>query len=142
MSGFSILTNRKRAIVALVHSLVFLLIAVRQMVAANPVAGIWVPATVPTGTWILCAIFTIVSTILLWLLIISRGWMEKFYFALCTVSATSGLLRTVFGDQTFHAGLYVRVIMLVSAVFVGLLIVRRHSRIQTRIQSTCAESGS
>ena len=32
--------------------------------------------------------------------------------------------------------------LLVSAVFVGLLIVRRHSRIQTRIQSTCAESGS
>jgi len=39
MGGFSILTNRKRAIVALVHSVVFLLIAVRQMVAANPAAG-------------------------------------------------------------------------------------------------------
>jgi len=139
MSGFSILTNRKRAIVALVHSLVFLLIAVRQMVAANPVAGIWVPATVPTGTWILCAIFTIVSTILLWLLIISRGWMEKFYFGLCTVSATSGLLRTAFGDQTFHAGLYIRVIMLVSAVLVGLLIVRVHSRAGERLQPDYAE---
>ncbi|MGB9084561.1 MAG: hypothetical protein WCC46_08075, partial [Terriglobales bacterium] len=65
MGGFSILTNRKRAIVALVHSVVFLLIAVRQMVAANPAAGIWVPSLVPTGTWILCAIFVIVSSILL-----------------------------------------------------------------------------
>jgi hypothetical protein len=128
MSGFSILTNRKRAIVALVHSVVFLLIAVRQMVAATPVAGVWTPSTVRPGTWILCGIFAIVSSILLWLLVISRGWMEKFYFAFCTVSAGSGLLRTAAGDQTFHAGIYIRVIMLVSAVLVGLLIVRRHSR--------------
>jgi hypothetical protein len=94
MSGFSILTNRRRAVVALVHSVVFLLIAVRQMMAANPAAGIWVSSTVSRGTWILCGIFAIVSSILLWLLLISRGWMEKFYFGFCTVSATSGLVRT------------------------------------------------
>jgi hypothetical protein len=129
MGGFSILTNRKRAIIALVHSVVFLLIAARQMVAASPAAGIWIPSTVSTGTWILCGIFTIVSAILLWLLIISRGWMEKFYFALCTISATSGLVRTAAGDQAFHAGLYIRVVMLVTAVLVGLLIVREHSRV-------------
>jgi len=142
MGGFSILTNRKRAIVALVHSVVFLLIAVRQMVAANPAAGIWVPSLVPTGTWILCAIFVIVSSILLWLLILSRGWLEKFYFAFCTISATSGLLRTAFGDQSFHAGLYVRVIMLVSAVLVGLLIVRVHSRADSGLQTVYAEENS
>ncbi|HMD16562.1 MAG TPA: hypothetical protein VKH18_07835 [Terriglobales bacterium] len=133
MDGFSILTNRKRAVVALVHSVVFLLIAVRQMMAANPAAGIWVTSTVSRGTWILCGIFTIVSSILLWLLIISRGWMEKFYFGFCTVSATSGLVRTAAGDQAFHAGLYVRVVMLVSAVLVGLLIVRLHSRLHSRL---------
>src|SRR5271157_2616213 len=127
MGGFSILTNRKRAVVALVHSVVFLLIAVRQMVAANPAAGIWVPSIVSRGTWILCGIFVVVSAILLWLFVISRGWMERIYFALCTISATSGLLRTAVGDQAFHAGLYVRVVMLVSAVLVGLLIVRVHS---------------
>lgn len=126
MGGFSILNNRKRAIVALVHSIVFLLIAVRQMIAATPAAGIWV-APVSTGTWILCGIFVIVSSILLWLFLISRGRMEKFYFGLCTISASSGLLRTAFGDQAFHAGLYIRVVMLVSAVLVGLLIVRTHS---------------
>jgi hypothetical protein len=130
MGGFSILTNRKRAVVALVHSVVFLLIAVRQMVAANSAVGIWEPSTVSRGTWILCGIFAIVSAILLWLLVISRGWMEKFYFAFCTISATSGLLRTAAGDQAFHAGLYIRVVMLVSAVLVGLLIVRSHSRVQ------------
>ena len=127
MGGFSILTNRRRAVVALVHSVVFLLIGVRQMVAARPAAGIWVPSSVSRGTWILCGIFALVSAILLWLFSISRGWMEKIYFALCTVSATSGLLRTAVGDQAFHAGLYIRVIMLVSAVLVGLLIVRVHS---------------
>jgi hypothetical protein len=129
MGGFSILTNRKRAIIALVHSVIFLLIAARQMVAASPAAGIWIPSTVSAGTWILCGIFTIVSAILLWLLIISRGWMEKFYFALCTISATSGLVRTAAGDQAFHAGLYIRVVMLVTAVLVGSLIVRVHSRV-------------
>jgi len=127
MGGFSILTNRRRAVVALVHSVVFLLIGVRQMVAARPAAGIWVPSSVSRGTWILCGIFALVSAILLWLFSISRGWMEKIYFALCTVSATSGLLRTAVGDQAFHAGIYIRVIMLVSAVLVGLLIVRVHS---------------
>ncbi len=140
MGGFSILTNRKRAIVALVHSLVFLLIAVRQMVAANPAAGIWVASAVTRGTWILCGIFAIVSSILLWLLVISRGWMEKFYFGFCTVSATSGLLRTAAGDQAFHAGLYIRVVMLVSAVLVGMLIVRLHSR--SRLQPDYAEESS
>lgn len=142
MGGFSILTNRKRAVVALAHSVVFLLIAVRQMVAVNPAAGIWIPATVSRGTWILCGIFTIVSAVLLWLLVISRGWMEKIYFGFCTISATSGLLRTAAGDQTFHAGLYIRVVMLVSAVLVGLLIVRLHSRTHSSVQSKYAEESS
>src|SRR5271165_7556902 len=142
MAGFSILTNRKRAVVALAHSVVFLLIAVRQMVAATPAAGVWVMSAVRPGTWILCAIFAIVSAILLWLLIISRGWMEKIYFALCTISATSGLLRTAAGDQAFHAGLYIRVVMLVSAVLVGLLIVRMHSRVPSGNSSEFLEETS
>jgi hypothetical protein len=142
MAGFSILTNRKRAIVALVHSVVFLLIAVRQMVAAQPSTGIWVASTVSRGTWILCGIFAIVSAILFWLLVISSGWMEKFYFGFCTISAFSGLLRTAAGDQTFHAGLYIRVVMLVSAVLVGLLIVRMHSRPLSRVESEYVEESS
>ena len=142
MGGFSILTNRKRAIVALVHSIVFLLVAVRQMVAANPAAGIWLPSTVSRGTWILCGILALVSSILLWLLVISQGWMERFYFGFCTISASSGLLRTAAGDQAFHDGLYIRVVMLVSAVLVGLLIVRLHSRTQSRVQPEFAEEGS
>jgi len=140
MREFSILTNRKRAIVALIHSIVFLLIAFRQMVAATPAAGIWVPASVSTGTWVLCGIFTIVSGILLWLFAISRDWMEKLYFGMCTVSATSGLLRTAFGDEAFHAGLYIRVVMLSSACLVGLLIVRLHSAAPAAAESSEAVS--
>ncbi len=127
MGDFAILTNRKRALVALVHSLVFLLIAFRQMIAASPAAGIWQPATVSTGTWILCSIFVIVSAILLLLFALSRAWIEKLYFGMCAISASSGLLRTAAGDQAFHAGLYIRVAMLASALLVGLLIVRVHS---------------
>ncbi|MFY9645259.1 MAG: hypothetical protein WAK29_08770 [Terriglobales bacterium] len=66
----------------------------------------------------------------------------KFYFAFCTISATSGLLRTAAGDQAFHAGIYIRVIMLVSAVLVGLLIVRVHSRAGSTLQPEYAEEGS
>ncbi|MBZ5613351.1 MAG: hypothetical protein LAO23_05020 [Acidobacteriia bacterium] len=142
MGGFSILTNRKRAIVALVHSVVFLMIAVRQMIAVQPAAGLWVASTVSRGTWILCGIFALVSVILLWLFVISCGWMEKFYFGLCTVSAASGLLRTAAGDQAFHAGLYLRVVMLVSAILVGLLIVREHSRTPSGVSVEYAEGGN
>ena len=127
MGGFAILTNRKRALVALAHSVVFLLVAMRQMIAALPAAGIWVPSAVSRGTWILCGVYAVVCAILLWLFVISGGWMEKIYFAFCTVSASSGLLRTAAGDHAFHAGLYIRVVMLVSAVLVGLLMVRVHS---------------
>jgi hypothetical protein len=66
--------------------------------------------------------------------------MEKIYFGFCTISASSGLLRTAAGDQAFHAGLYIRVVMLVSAVLVGLLIVRMHSRMHLREQAESAET--
>jgi hypothetical protein len=138
MGDFSVLTNRKRALVALVHSVFFLLIAFRQMVGASPAVGILVPAVVSPGTWILCLIFLIVSAILLWLFAISRGAMEKLYFGMCAVSATSGLLRTAAGDHAFHIGLYIRVVMLASAVLVGLLIFLMHTRMQSRMQSDCA----
>lgn len=126
MGEFSILTNRKRAVIALVHSIVFLLVASIQMASSARAIGIWNAASVPTSTWILCGVFVIVSGILLWLFALSRHWYERTYFALCTVSASSGLLRIVVGDHAFHAGLYVRVVMLATAVLVGVVIVRVH----------------
>ena len=136
MGEFSILTNRKRALIALVHSIVFLLMAAVQMLAGSPPAGIRNPALVPTSTWILCGIFLIVSGILLWLFAISRHLYERIYFALCTVSASSGLLRTAVGDQAFHAGLYVRVVMLASAVLVGIAIAKLQNQAPLPIVET------
>ena len=142
MGEFSILTNRKRAVIALVHSIIFLLIALRQMIAGAPAYGVWVVASVSRGTWILCGIFTIVSAVLVWLFAISRHRSEKLYFGLCAVSASSGLIRTVAGDQAFHAGLYVRVLMLGSAVLVGMAVLRLHgSSSATVMQREESEAG-
>jgi hypothetical protein len=141
MNEFSILTNRKRALVALVHSIVFLVIASCQMVLARPAAGISLasPANNARGTWLLCGIFALVSGILIWLLIVSRGWIEKLYFGLCSVSACSGLLRTAAGDSVFHVGVYIRVIMLMLAVVAGFFIVRAHSNRRVRLESQALE---
>lgn len=136
MDAFSILTNRKRALVALVHSIVFLVIASCQMVLARPAAGISIasPANNARSTWLMCGIFTVVSGILIWLLVVSRGWIEKLYFGLCSVSACSGLVRTAAGDSAFHVGVYIRVIMLMLAVAVGFFIVRAHSYRRVRVE--------
>jgi len=129
MGEFAILTNRKRAVIALVHSVVFLLLATWQAVGSAPARGMLPGVRESSGVWVLCGIYVIVSSILLWLFAISRGWIEKLYFALCTVSAASGLLRTVVGDQSFHSGRYIRVVMLASAVIVGTVIARWHSQV-------------
>jgi predicted transporter len=141
MKEFSILTNRKRALVALVHSIVFLVIASCQMVLARPAAGISIasPANNARSSWLLCGIFALVSGILIWLLIVSRGWIEKLYFGLCSVSACSGLLRTAAGDSVFHVGVYIRVIMLMLAVVAGFFIVRAHSNRRVRLESQALE---
>jgi hypothetical protein len=141
MDEFSILTNRKRALVALVHSMVFLVIASCQMVLARPAAGISIasPANNARGTLLLCGIFALVSGILIWLLIVSCGWIEKLYFGLCSVSACSGLARTAGGDSTFHAGVYIRVVMLMLAVGVSFLIVRAHANRRERLEAETQE---
>jgi len=125
MNRFGVLTNRKRAIIALVHSIVFLGIAMQGFV--SPKAGI-LHGTGATSDYILIAIYIVVATILLWLVTISRGLVERVYFALCVTSVSSGLVRTVIGDQMVPPAQYLRVLMLSSAVVVGIFIVRAHSR--------------
>ena len=96
MNEFGILTNRKRALIALIHSLFFLGIAVHGF--ASPKTGILLPAFAATSDMILIAIYLVVASILAWLVSISHGAKERVYFALCASRATLGLLRTIFGD--------------------------------------------
>jgi hypothetical protein len=126
MNEFGILTNRRRALIALIHSLVFLGIAMHGF--ASPKAGILVPRFVATADLILISIYLVVASILAWLVGVSRGAKERVYFALCASSASFGLLRTVFGDAALPAAQYLRVIMLSSAVLVGTWIFRSFSR--------------
>ncbi len=124
MSDFGILTNRKRAFIALIHSVVFLGIAMRGFL--SPRHGVVHGSG--TGDYILIAIYLVVATILAWLISISRCARERIYFALCTCSASFGLLRSVFGDTALPIAQYMRVIMLSSAVAVGIAILRSFSR--------------
>jgi hypothetical protein len=125
MNDFGVLTNRKRAVIALIHSIVFLGIAFRGF--ASPKAGV-LHRSGATSDLILIAIYLIVASILVWLVTISRSLAERAYFALCAVSATSGLLRTIFGDHAVPPAQYLRVVMLSAAAGLGILIVRSHSR--------------
>jgi hypothetical protein len=125
MKDFGVLTNRKRAVIALIHSIVFLGIAIHGFV--SPKAGV-LHRSGTTGDFILIAIYLMVATILVWLVSISRSPVERAYFALCVISASSGLLRTIFGDYAVPPAQYLRVLMLSAAVGLGILIVRAHSR--------------
>ncbi len=124
MNDFGVLTNRKRALIALIHSMIFLGIAIHGFSA--PKGGILHGR--PGGDFALIIIYLVVASILAWLVGISRPVIERVYFTLCACSASFGLLRTVFGDSSLPAAQYLRVILLSSAVAVGGWIVRYFSR--------------
>jgi len=127
MNDFGILTNRKRAIIALAHSVVFLGIAMHGF--ASPKAGILLHGREGAAAdLILVAIYLVVASILAWLVSLAQCAKERVYFALCASSATFGLLRTLFGDGSLPAAQYLRVILLSSAVVVGASISRSFSR--------------
>ena len=125
MDDFGVLTNRKRALIALIHSVAFLGIATHGFVSSK--AGI-LHGQGATADLILIAIYLVVASVLAWLVSLSRCARERIYFAFCASSATFGLLRSVFGDSTIPAAQYMRVVMLSSAVVVGILIFRSFSR--------------
>ena len=126
MNDFGVLTNRKRALIALAHSFVFLGIAMHGF--ASPKAGVLFHGVGATADLILITIYLTVASILACLVGIARCRKERVYFALCASSATFGLLRTIFGDAALPAAQYLRVIMLTSAVVVGAWIFRSFSR--------------
>ena len=125
MNDFRVLNNRKRALIALIHSFVFLGIAIHGF--ASPKLGV-LCGSGAIGDFILIGIYLVVASILAWLVSLSRCLRERAYFAMCATSATFGLLRTILGDSSLPVAQYMRVIMLSSAVAVGFLILRSFSR--------------
>jgi len=126
MDDFAILTNRKRALIALAHSIVFLAIAMRGFASSKQ--ALWHGSGLVLGG-VLLVIYLTVASILAWLTRLSRCAKERAYFAFCACSATFGFLRTLFGDAALPAAQYLRVIMLVFAVVTGSWILRSLSRV-------------
>ena len=125
MNDFGVLNNRKRALIALIHSFVFLGIAIHGFASTKP--GV-LRGSAALGDLVLIGIYLVVASILAWLVSLSRCLRERAYFAMCATSATFGLLRTIFGDPSLPVAQYMRVIMLSSAVAVGIFILRNFSR--------------
>jgi len=129
MNRYSVLTNRKRAVIALVHSVFFFFVAL---------AGLSGPSAIPPLTVALArqshfapslaitAVYLVVTSILVWLVRLSAALREKLYFACCASSAGTGLLRALFGDTALHAGAGIRAIMLACAIVICTLIWRSH----------------
>jgi len=121
MQSFAIINNRKRAIIALIHSVFFLGVAGVQLAIshAEPFSG-------RTSGTVLLAIYVVVTTVLLILLRFSRCTRERLYFAFCAASAAFGLVRIWLGDPVLHANV-LRVLLLFCAVVIGTGILRTHS---------------
>lgn len=135
MQDFAIITNRKRAKIALIHSVIFLLIALRGAASAAVVSPLLARGPVPVPTVVLFAIYLIVSTVLIALARVSRCTQEKLYFVFCASSATIGLVRYLVGDPTVYLGLYLRVAMLTCAVVTGIAILRGHEPVGAAVES-------
>jgi hypothetical protein len=120
MKDCVVLTNRKRTIIALVHTIVFLIVALCTM--ATEVTPLRM--TSAASPWILTGVFLVVTSALLVLTAISGNSTERLYFGLCATSAGFGLLRQLVGDPGMHAAVYIRVVMLAGAVWTALLMLR------------------
>lgn len=132
MESFSILNSRKRAVIALVHTVFFLAVAAIQA-AISHAQPLTFHGPRPTSGLILLTIYVVVTSVLLTLLAVSHCAKEKLYFALCSASASFGLLRIVLGDPALHANV-LRVVFLTCAMLVGLAILRTHSQRQLQME--------
>lgn len=124
---YVILTNRKRALVALVHSVVFLLLALRSLAAGKSLAPIWLHRADMQASFAVLLVYIAVSVVLIQLARISGTLRERVYFLFCASSAAVGTLRNIVGDPAPHLGLLLRVMMLLCAVATGIVILRIHS---------------
>jgi len=120
MRPYVILTNRKRAIVALAHSVAFLMLAVYGVTTVvRPLH-----MSSPGSLWLMPSIYLVVSSVLAVLTVVSGYAGERLYFGFCATSAGFGLARQILGDPGLHVAVYIRVAMLACAVVTGMLILR------------------
>ena len=125
MDRFAIINNRKRAIIALIHSVFFLGVAAVQLAVSHAIPFSRHAANTKAGI-VLLTIYVIVTVVLLVLLRFSTCMKERLYFALCAGSAGFGLVRILLGDPVLHANV-MRVLLLLCAVVIGTGILRTHS---------------
>ena len=123
--GYAILNSRKRALIALVHTVFFMLLATWQSLGAPRSASLlWHrDASVIAGGIVYC----IVTSVLVWLLAISASARERMYFGLCAASAATALVRMFVGEVNVPGGGVARVVMLGCAAVVGVAILREHA---------------
>lgn len=138
MPVFAILTNRKRALIALIHAGAFWGLAVRDYVVSSRLSGILGGSSGMSRSIAFFVVYLIVTIVLGYLLSISSCANEQLYFGLCTASASTGLLRAMVGDSAFPAGQYLRMGLLAGGVLAGFLILRLHSPHPVAIVNTCA----
>ena len=143
MPDFAVLTNRKRTIIALVHTVAFLSLAVWQTLRAASSIGLVAviraaakhvsPIPGRGGAIAMTVIYLIVSSILWWLVSISRSTVERVYFGFCATSASFGLLRALLGSSGMQFAQYIRVSMLACAIVAGFAILKMHSAAATEL---------
>ncbi len=125
MDEFAILSNRKRVLIALIHSIFFLGLAVRGFALPRTAIPSHGPGHI--SSLVMLVIYGIVAIVLAILTWFARSSKEKLYFMLCVASASFGFVRVLLGDTAIPAAQYLRVLMLASAVGVGLWIYRSHA---------------
>ena len=118
MHSFSVLNSRKRAITALVHTVIFFLCVAAVQTALSHAKALSLHGDKVVGGIVLLSIYTIMTTVLLIVLRVASHARGRLYFALCATSAALALLRIVLGDPALHAGV-LRVCLLSAAVVVA-----------------------
>ena len=128
MNRYGILNSAKRAVIALIHTIAFGLLALYQLlIRQHPLPLVSAGRGHFAAPIALTTIYFLVTVVLLVLLCYSRCSLERLYFGFVATSAAIGLLRAAVGDPTTYAELAARVLLLGSAVIAGIFIWRRHA---------------
>jgi hypothetical protein len=129
MNRYGILNSAKRALIALIHTVIFGLLALYQLlIRQHPLSLLSAGRGHSAAPIALTTIYFIVTLVLLILLRYSQCSLERLYFTLCATSAAIGLLRALVGDPTAYAELAARVLLLGSAIITGMFIWRAHTQ--------------